>query len=402
MPSPILSRRALARVLRSLLLAELRAARGRHGPSAAPPSVPGPWDDDLPLGQGGIGCDSLDLLSLAAAVNEMFNLHEVRTERNLLDVSAFGGWLDAVESAWRAGVDRVTFATSGSTGRPKRCPQTAAHLRAEVEALAARWADRRRVVALAPAHHIYGFLFTALLPTRLAVPCLAADDLGPAELAAALRPGDLVVSFPERWAYLARSVPAWPAGIHGVVSTAPCPPALAEVLAERGLSRLTEVYGSSETAGIAWRDAPDEPYGLMPQWTFAEPHRGDAPALIHADGTLHPLMDRVVRNAPRSFRLDGRRDGMVQVGGVNVAPAAVAERLRRRPGVRHAVVRLMRAEEGARLKAYLVPEPGTDGATLAGAVAAWAADHLQAAERPGTIAVGADLRVETPGETFDW
>ncbi len=398
----MLTRPALARVLRSLLLAELRVARGRKGPAATAPALPIDWDDGLPLGDGGLGCDSLDLLSLAAAVNEMFHLHEARTERNLLEAPLFGGWLDAVEAAWRAGVDRFTFMTSGSTGRPKRCIQTAAHLGAEIDALAARWQDRRRVVALAPAHHIYGLLFTALLPDRLAVPCLEARDLGSGELAASLRPGDLLVSFPERWDYLARSLPAWPSGIEGVVSTAPCPAELADGLAERGLSRLTEVYGSSETAGIAWRDAPGEPYGLMPQWCFAESHRDEAPALIHAQGAVHQLMDRVVRTGERAFRLDGRRDGMVQVGGINVAPAAVAERLRARPGVRHALVRLMRADEGRRLKAYLVPEPGVEGDALAEAVAAWAAQHLSTAERPGSIAFGGEPPADSPGKGFDW
>ena len=204
MSGPLLSRPSLARVLRSLLLTELRAARSRKGTLGAAAAFPAELADDLPLGDGGLGCDSLDLLSLAAAVNEMFHLHEVRTERALLGARHLGEWLDAVEAAWRAGVSRVTFATSGSTGRPKRCVQPVAHLAAEVDALAARWPDRRRVLALTPAHHIYGFLFTALLPDRLAVPCLPTADLNPSVLAADLRPGDLAVlasrrTFPGAW-----------------------------------------------------------------------------------------------------------------------------------------------------------------------------------------------------------
>lgn len=285
-----LSRRALARVLRSLLLAELRVARGRKGVTGAATNFAADWDDDLPLGRGGLELDSLDFMSLAAAVNEMFHLHEVRSERDLLAGMRFGDWLDAVEAAWRDGVAHVTFTTSGSTGRPKRCVQTFAHLGTEVDALATRWMDSSRVIALAPAHHIYGFLFTALLPDRLAVPCLAAGEIGPARLAAEIRPGDLVVSFPESWAYLARSLPAWPASVEGVVSTGPCPPDVIEELAERGLSRMTEVYGSSETAGIAWRGAPSDDYELMPQWDFAEPHRDGAPSLVHAAGTVHSTL----------------------------------------------------------------------------------------------------------------
>ena len=403
MAHPVLSRRALARVLRSLLTAELRAARGRRrdlaGADAGIPAAD--WPEALPLGREGLGCDSLDLLALAAATNEMFHLYRARIETDLLSSPVFGSWLDVVEAAWRAGVDRVTFATSGSTGRPKPCVQSARHLRTEIEVLADRWAGRRRLVALAPAHHIYGFLFTAMLPDRLAVPHLDAGGLGIADLLAALRPGDLVVSFPERWAYLERSIPAWPRDVEGVVSTAPCPPEVLAGLAERGLARMTQVYGSSETAGIAWRASPDEPYALMPQWRLAEPLDEAAPSLIHADGAAYALMDRIARTGPRGFRLAGRRDGVVQVGGVNVSPAAVAERLTGRPGVRWAAVRLMHAEEGGRLKAFILPEPGIDADALRQEVETWATAHLPAAERPGSVTVG-DAALEMPGKGFDW
>ena len=403
MAPPFLSRPALSAVLRSLMLGELRATRLRSGMAAAP-SVPSAtrWPDDLPLGEGGLGCDSLERLSLAAAVNEMFHLHAVGTEVDLLSASRFGAWIDAVEAAWRAGVACVTVTTSGSTGRPKRCTHAAAHLAVEVDALADRWADRRRIVALAPAHHIYGLLFTALLPDRLGVPVLDAEGVGAGRLAAALRSGDLVVSFPDRWAYLARSLPIWPAEVEGVVSTAPCPPELLADLAAAGLGRMTEVYGSSETAGIAMRDAPDAPYTLMPQWRFDEPFDGDAPVVVHAAGDRFPLMDAVARSGAAAFRLTGRRDGAVQVGGINVSPSAVADRLRTRPGVRDAAVRLMRPGEGNRLKAFLVPEDGVDAEALRGAVAAWAAANLSTAERPTAFTLGPALPLTPLGKGADW
>ena len=404
MARPLLSRSALARVLQSLLTAELRVARGRRHGAGIPAEVrlPECWPDALPLGLGGLDCDSLDLLSLAAAVNEMFHLHDARIEGDLLSSALFGGWLDAVESAWRAGVSRFTFTTSGSSGRPKRCVHEAGHLAVEVDGLADRWSSRRRVVGFTPAHHIYGFLFTAMLPDRLAVPCREAEGAGLGALVADPLPGDLIVSIPDRWAFLERSVPSWPADVEGVVSTAPCPPEVLAGLAESGVARMTEVYGSSETAGIAWRAAPNALYDLMPQWRFSEPCDADAPSLIHADGATHDVMDRVVRAGPRAFRLAGRRDGVVQVGGVNVSPAAVAELLRRRPGVRWAAVRLMRPDEGRRLKARLWPDVGVLGEVLRQEVEGWAATHLSAAERPTSITVADGLDSEPPAKGFDW
>jgi 4-coumarate--CoA ligase (photoactive yellow protein activation family) len=360
------------------------------------------WPDDLALGDGGLGCDSLEHLSLAAATNEMFHLHEIGTESDLMTARTFGGWLDTVEEAWGGGVSHITVATSGSSGRPKRCTHAVDHLAAEIEALAARWSDRRRILALVPTHHIYGFLFCAMLPDRLGVPVLPAESLGAGALAVALRPGDLVVSFPDRWAFLQRSLPAWPADILGVTSTAPCPPALTAALGAAGLAGMTEVYGSSETAGIGWRDDPEAPFRLMPQWGFDEPFDPEAPVLIHRSGRSFALMDRFALLGPGAFALAGRRDGMVQVGGVNVSPAGVTERLKARPGVKHAAVRLMRPAEGSRLKAFLVPETGVEAADLRAAVESWAAQNLSAAERPTSITVGPSLPTNTLGKAADW
>ncbi len=397
----MMSRTALARVLSSLLTAELRAARGRGG-SPASVSPPAAWTEDLALGEGGLDCDSLERLSLAAATNEMFHLHERGTEADLLSGERFGDWLDAIEAAWRDGVARVTVTTSGSTGRPKRCIHAGDHLAAEIDTLAERWADRRRVVAFAPAHHIYGLLFCALLPDRLGVPVISAEGRGAAALAEALQPGDLVVSFPERWAFLARSLPAWPGDILGVTSTAPCPPDLIVDLRHQGLAGLTEVYGSSETAGIAMRDEPDAPYRLMPQWRFTEPLHPDAPTLVHRSGREVAVMDKVARVGADTFHLAGRRDGMVQVGGVNVSPDEVARKLASRPGVSAAAVRLMRPSEGSRLKAYLVPAEGIDPDALRIAIETWVARMLPASERPTAITIGPPRSTNALGKAEDW
>ena len=401
MTQALLTRASLSRVLRSLLGAELRVARGA---GAALPTVAGhaSWPDDLALGEGGLGCDSLERLSLGAAANEMFHLHETGTEANLLSARLFGDWLDIIEAAWRGGVSHVTVTTSGSSGRPKRCTHDFGHLAAEIDSLSTRWADRRRIVALAPLHHIYGLLFGALLPDRLGIPVLPAETWGAAALAAAFSPGDLVVSFPDRWAFLRRSLPAWPNDVMGVTSTAPCPPLLIADLRSAGLVGLTEVYGSSETAGIAWRDEPADPFRLMPQWRFAEPFDPETPVLTHRSGRDVVVMDRLSRVGPDAFQLAGRRDGMVQVGGVNVSPTEVAARLTRHPGVSQAAVRLMRPEEGTRLKAYLVPDPGTDAETLRLAVEHWTARTLSAAERPTAITIGPTLPVTALGKQADW
>ena len=402
----MLSRRSLRVVLQSLLAAELRIARGRAGPDARLPShLPATWPDSLAIGDGasdGLGCDSLEALWLGAAVNEMFHLHESGDEAGLLGDATFGGWIDRVEAAWRSGVAALTVTTSGTAGRPKRCIHAAEALLTEAAFLRGVFADRTRVVSLVPAHHAYGVVFAALLPDALGVALLDATALGPSEMARSLAPGDLVVTFPERWRWLERSLPAWPEDVEGVVSTAPCPPDLIAALRDRGLAGMTEVYGASETAGVAVRRWPDDAYHLMPHWSFAGATDDDAPEILHRSGRRVALPDRIRRLEGRRFLLAGRQDGAVQVGGVNVHPARVAERLRERPGVRDAAVRLMRPDEGQRLKAFVVPDTEVDGAALRDALERWIRAALPAAERPTSLAFGPRLPANPMGKACDW
>lgn len=402
----MLSRHSLATVLQSLLTAELLTARGRGNPDARlPTQLPSVWPEVMQIGGGtggGLGCDSLERLWLASAVNEMFHLHQAGGEGDLLTDATFGDWVERVEAAWRSDVASITFTSSGTSGRPKRCLHTADALRTEIAFLGELFRDRRRVVSLVPAHHAYGFLFAALLPDALGVDHVDATKFGAAEIVRRLAPGDLIVTFPDRWRWLERSLPTWPEDVEGVVSTAPCPPDLIAALCERGLSAMTEVYGSSETAGVAVRRWPEAAYLLMPHWHFVEPLKEDTPEIVDRSGRRLGLPDRIrLRDGPY-FHLAGRQDGAVQVGGTNVYPDWVAARLRERPAVQDAAVRLMRSEEGSRLKAFVVPEVGTDLTALRTELYAWIDAVLPAAERPIALTFGARLPVGLMGKSADW
>ncbi|WP_131113868.1 AMP-binding protein [Lichenihabitans psoromatis] len=386
---------------------ERAAARGRRGLVPSPTRLPDVWPETLPMqgegeGEVSVAADSLEILQLAAAVNEMFHLYDGGDEANLLATDTFGGWLDHIETVLRGGGSGITFSSSGSSGVPKRCCHSAAHLLAETSFLADWLSDRRRIVAMAPAHHIYGFIFTALLPDHLGVDVWAAERASPADLARDLRAGDLVVGFPERWRWFERSLRHVAPGVTGVTSTAPCPEALIASLRDSGLARMIEVYGSSETAGIALRDDPGDPYALMPHWRFSDESREEAHELVHLSGLRADLPDRIVLTDDGRFRLAGRRDGAVQVGGVNVSPSAVAAQLAGRPGVREAAVRLMRPEEGSRLKAFVVPQPGVDVARLEADLLDWTRRNLTAAERPTMVTFGDNLPRSDLGKNADW
>ncbi|WP_433975497.1 AMP-binding protein [Tunturiibacter lichenicola] len=406
MTSPFLSRHALTRVLQSLLETELKAARGRASRDEEfPHHLSGAWPEDVKIagdGSHSLGCDSLEVIGLAAAMNEMFHLSEANIDIEVSSATTFGDWLDIIEGAWQAGVVHITFRTSGSTGAPKRCTHEFTHLQVEVCHLTEMFATQTRAVALALPHHIYGFIFTAMLPDQLGIDVLSDKRMRQAGSDHWPRRGDLVVSIPEHWQFLNRTLSKWPEGVSGVVSTAPCSRWLIDSLMERGLHRMTEIYGSTETSGVGTRAWPEETYRLMPHWQPVTTSDWWKTNLIHNSGMRVQLMDGIQFCDDGSFYLAGRLDGSVQVGGTNVYPARIAALLVSRPGVADAAVRLMRTDEGMRLKAFIVPNSELPQDLLRRELEFWIETHLTTAERPKKFTFGLAKPIDPLTGELDW
>lgn len=392
-------RRVLSRVLADLLYAELR--RLRLGAPGGPP--PWRWTDDTCLDEfGPTAIDSLDRLSLSAAVAEL--VPDGGAGSALMRARHFGTLCDAVADGVSNAPCRVTFRSSGSTGAPKSATHALARLEDEAAALASLvGAGRRRVLSAVPAHHAYGFIHSVLLPRHLGgLPVIELRAHAPAELAALLQPGDLVLGHPAFWEAASRGPvvrgPAGPlpADVVGVTSTAPCPDETALRLRRAGLARLLQVYGASETAGIGWRDDPASPYALLPGW------RRDGDGLLRGREPVQPP-DLLGWDDDGRFRLLGRRDGAVQVGGVNVVPERVRVALARHPAVADVAVRAMRPEEGDRLKAFVVPAgDAPDPDALRAELRRFAASTLAPPERPGAYSFGPALPRTELGKSADW
>lgn len=369
------------------------------------------WSDDAPLGEGeppALNLDSLARIDVAARLNQFFHLHEVGIEDYLLIEKTVGRWDAIVGEGLKLRFEEITFQTSGSTGVPKTCIHKVADLWAEAIELAEVLRQPRRIVSMVPPHHIYGFLFTALLPSLLDIPVLDARAISPGNLKAQLAPGDLVVATPHLWRYLATSLPRFPDGVQGSCSTAPMPADLARQVVAQNLARLVEVYGSSETAGIGWRDDPASPFRLFETWEVTS----DREALLRRGpdgvaGSPQPFADIVAFECARCLRPVGRRDGAVQIGGVNVFPARVQKAIEACDGVQEAAVRLFAVggdEARARLKAFVVPREQASGLDPAfeQAIRREIASSLGELERPVAYRFGAALPRSAMGKLTDW
>lgn len=172
-------------------------------------------------------------------------------------------------------------------------------------------------------------------------------------------------------------------------------------LLEQGLASHIEIYGSSETSGLGYRSHPDQPFELLPRW-----QRVDARTDVLMDTRTqeqYPLNDHIAWQTARDFLPQGRRDQAVQVAGINVFPAAVADKLRQLPYIHAVTVRLMSPDEGDRLKAFVVPADfNTPHTELRQQLQAWCQNHLATAECPQAFTFGVHLPSNELGKASDW
>jgi long-chain acyl-CoA synthetase len=389
-----LSKHAIERIILDILGEELSRSRGRSALDLGAAH----WSKDTRIDESGLDLDSLERLDASSALNEFFHLHEYGAEDYLLAMKSVGEWCELVEQSLAGAGTFLTFRTSGSTGESKRCTHKIADMAAEVESWVTILGAPVRFVSLVPSHHIYGTIFAALLPDRYDVPCTQGRFSAATAFKEIGREKVVVVGTPALWAYVSRSLLSFSPGVVGVSSTAPLSAQLAQQLNGQRLARLIEVYGSSETAGIGWRDDPSAAYCLLGHWSRV----ADGAHLINgASDTKAELMDMIDWHDDRHLTISGRRDGAVQIGGYNVFPERIRARLLAHADVADAAVRLESAT--GRLKAFIVPEvAGVNDNDLIDRLDAWCALQFSGVERPRRFAVGGTLPRNTMGKLTDW
>lgn len=348
------------------------------------------------LRDGPAALDSLDQLAVARRVAEFFELEKTGAEEWLLRRHRLSDWSDLIFESFDDGtLDQLLFRSGGTTGEPKVVPQQVAQLVSEVREIRGLVGGTRRILALVPLHHIYGFIWGPLLADELNVP-LVHGGKAVEEAHHNLNFGDLLVGVPEWWRYLAEARRPLPAGVTGVTSTAPCPLEVVEAALARGLATMIEVYGSSDTGGIGWRTHTGQGFKLFRHW-----RKQDADHLVSASGVVGKLPDHVQWQSDRTLIPLRRRDEAVQVGGVNVWPDQVRAFIEAHPGVECCAVRPMTTTQGTRLKAFIVAK-GPTGDGFEAELRDWLRANLPAAERPINLTLGDTLPRNAMGKLCDW
>ncbi|MCL2066639.1 MAG: AMP-binding protein [Treponema sp.] len=233
----------------------------------------------------------------------------------------------------------IIMYTSGSTGRPKTVKQRLTEFEMDNSFILSKWGDEwlsRKTCSTVSQHHIYGLLYNILLPFTAGVPFRRTRIETPEEFEKLNDESYMIITVP---AFLKRAVEfkLVEGGTFGLkdpwiyTSAGVLEPDLAERTNELFGFWPLEVYGSTETSGIAWRTSRD---GL--QWTpfdnaavtlndngclvIRSPYIKDPAGFATAD------MAEIINGG--KFLLKGRSDSVVKIEEKRISLKEVEDRIR--------------------------------------------------------------------------
>jgi len=250
----------------------------------------------------------------------------------------------------------IEFWTSGSSGEAKCIRKRLSQLDAEVQILEKTFGTRLRegpVFGTVPHQHIYGCIFRILWPLAAGRPFVAEQCVDPHRIQSfmARTPAATIISSPALLSRLPDLLHVEDAGpIAAMIFSSGGPLATRDATAWRRWvpDGITEVFGSTETGGIAWRIQSEDPDSA--HWTPFP----DVSLAFEADGALRiesfragsgPLrMEDAAETMPDGrFRLLGRLDRIVKLEEKRVSLPELEAALEEHPWVSHAAVTRLEA-----------------------------------------------------------
>ncbi|MDR0486138.1 MAG: beta-ketoacyl synthase chain length factor [Elusimicrobiota bacterium] len=292
--------------------------------------------------------------------------------------------------------DGISFSTSGSQGLPKICPHSFEALREEIIGVSFLFKKIKRIISLAPAHHSYGFIFGMQLGKYLDIETQYHSPLPNLQWDKILKEGDLFIVFPLFLNYLKELDFIFPSKVTLLTSTAPCPDELIDYAYKNGAENIIEIYGSSETGAIGYRQRAKEPFNLLPFWSFVE--GGGGKQIFRQMQGVMDLPDNVEILQDKSFFVKGRKDTAVQVAGINVYPKRVESVLKKQAYIKDISIRL----GDKKLKAFIVLKEGISEDLARKDIFDFMNKNLTTQEIPQNIVFGKSIPVNHLGKKQDF
>lgn len=228
--------------------------------------------------------------------------------------------------AIHAGAAVIDLYTSGSTGEYKRVRKTLAQFEAEVTILESLWGDQvgaAAILATAPHQHIYGLLFRIFWPLASGRTLDAVTCAHPAALLERLALCDhaVLISSPAQLARLPELLPLGSLAprLTAVFSSGGALSGEAAKAWVAGLGAAPiEVFGSTETGGVAWRQQAGADSDLWTPFPCHQVGCSESGALtlrspFLADDRAWEMDDAVALMPDGRFRLLGRLDRVLKI-----------------------------------------------------------------------------------------
>ncbi|MDR0495751.1 MAG: acyl--CoA ligase [Treponema sp.] len=230
----------------------------------------------------------------------------------------------------------VILYTSGSAGTPKAVQQRLTEFEADNRFIISKWGEeflRRKLCSTVSQHHIYGLLFSILLPFTLGVPFRRRRIEFPGEVEKLSDTEYMIITVP---AFLKRAFE--PENPSNLKLKSPWIFTSGGVLAYETAYKTSEVfgfwpvevYGSTETSGIAWRQSAHGP-----EWTVFDnakiSQNRDGCLIIRSPYIKDPAgfetADMVEIAEDGRFLLKGRLDSVVKIEEKRISIPEIENRI---------------------------------------------------------------------------
>lgn len=230
---------------------------------------------------------------------------------------------------------RILMFTSGSTGKPKAVPQRMKEFEEDNAFIISKWGQEftsRKLVTTVSQHHIYGFLFGISLPFTLGVPFRRTRITFPEEFESLKDEKYIIIATPaflKRTVEIEEKLPLKDTWIF--TSGGACSPELAVKTQEVFGFCPLEVYGSTETSGIAYRQQSKDQLKFTP-FDNAKLWLGDdgclrivSPYIKDPEGFATADLAEFFEDG--RFILKGRSDSIVKIEEKRISMTEVENRL---------------------------------------------------------------------------
>ncbi|WP_032094332.1 MULTISPECIES: AMP-binding protein [unclassified Alteromonas] len=288
--------------------------------------------------------DSLATYQALSYICEFFNIHDDDNINSLVATPNLSAIADLCAHAMNQDDAAITFYTSGSESKPKKITHTLSALIREAEDWMQTLPAFSHVLSTVPSKHIYGFIWTVVLPKIANITATEVQKMTVHSLD--ITHSTLMISVPAMVHLIDRLPDISKSNTHLVLSTAPLDFDILQHLHKNEYKSALQIYGATETGGIGLRTGDSFEYSLR------QSLRRVNTRVFNEDHCL-ALQDNLVFSDDRRFKVEGRHDNKIQINGYNVCPDDIKYEVSLIPEVNDVAVRVVQSSINNEVKLYV-------------------------------------------------